>query len=104
MNTKTYLFSFGTLQDDKVQVALYDRKLTGFKDVLQGYLLSVEKIAHQYPIIYKTSNIADKIEGVVVEISAIELLKTDRCEGVYYSITAEIFESGVKAWCYIQQK
>jgi hypothetical protein len=47
VNTKTYLFSYGTLQDDKVQAALYGRKLTGFKDILQGYLLSVEKIAHQ---------------------------------------------------------
>lgn len=104
MNTKTYLFSYGTLQDDKVQAALYGRKLTGFKDVLQGYLLSVEKIAHQYPIIYKTRNIADKIEGVVFEISEIELLKTDRYEGVDYSRTSETLESGVKAWCYIQQK
>ena len=36
---KEYLFSYGTLQKDKVQLDLFGRLLNGTKDILKGYKL-----------------------------------------------------------------
>lgn len=104
MSTKTFLFSYGTLQEEQVQLALYNRKLIGFAAVLKGYQLASKKIAGKYPILIKTENAADAIEGMVFEISNKELLKTDSYEGIHYTRVKEILPSGVKAWCYIQQQ
>lgn len=85
-------------------MALYRRKLIGFTDVLNGYKLASKKIANKYPIITKSESTTDKMEGMVFEISHNELLKTDTYEGVHYTRVEEILQSGIKAWCYIEQK
>jgi hypothetical protein len=41
---KEYLFSYGTLQKEKVQSDLFGRLLTGTKDILRGYKTSSIKI------------------------------------------------------------
>lgn len=104
MSTKTLIFSYGSLQEENVQLALYRRKLVGFTDVLKGYKLASKRIANRYPIIIKTESTTDTIKGMVFEISSDELLETDTYEGFHYTRVEVKLQSGVKAWCYIQQK
>tara|TARA_R110002051_G_scaffold138637_2_gene211421 strand:+ start:2025 stop:2339 length:315 start_codon:yes stop_codon:yes gene_type:complete len=104
VSTKNYLFSYGSLQKTKVQLALYNRKLVGFEDILLGYKLSKQKIESKYPIIYKTEDFNTKISGMVYEVSNQELLKTDDYEGDFYKRIQIKLESGIIAWCYVMQK
>ena len=40
---REYLFSYGTLQKDKIQLALFGRILQGWNDMLRGYkMISIE--------------------------------------------------------------
>ena len=47
------LFSYGTLQQENVQLATFSRKLTGSPDVLVGYRL--DEIAISDPAVVATS-------------------------------------------------
>ena len=38
--TSVFIFSYGTLQDQKIQEELYGRTLSGHQDSLSGYILS----------------------------------------------------------------
>lgn len=104
MSTKNYLFSYGSLQDHEVQLALYHRKLIGFEAIVFGYKFSKEKIESRYPIIYKTHDLKDRIRGTVYEISKNELLITDDYEGNSYQRVQIQLESGSTAWCYVMPK
>lgn len=42
--TKEYLFSYGTLQKEQFQLELLGKTLTGTKDSLRGYKLSLFEI------------------------------------------------------------
>lgn len=44
-NYTEYLFSYGTLRYEKVQLATFGRKLTGQPDLLPGYFLEKLKIS-----------------------------------------------------------
>jgi hypothetical protein len=101
VNTKQYIFSYGSLQEPKVQLALYNRLLTGKKDSLSGYKIAKEKIASQYPIVYKTGNYFDVVKGVVFEITEKELLESDDYEGEFYERVLLQLTSRQQAWCYI---
>lgn len=105
------LFSYGTLQLEKVQMESFGRILKGEKDSLSGYkLLSFEikeeKVLQQsgqqyHPMAIPSQNRNDKIEGVVFEISSEELLKSDFYEVKDYKRIATTLDSGKKAWVYI---
>ncbi|MBU2997805.1 gamma-glutamylcyclotransferase [Cellulophaga baltica] len=101
MSTKHYLFSYGSLQDSEVQLALYNRLLIGQKDSLQGYRIASVKIASLYPIIYKTDTLTDLVKGIVFEITEKELLQSDDYEGEFYERVLLQLTSKQKAWCYI---
>tara|TARA_R110000796_G_scaffold37722_4_gene95312 strand:- start:210829 stop:211143 length:315 start_codon:yes stop_codon:yes gene_type:complete len=104
VSTKNYLFSYGSLQNYEIQIALYNRKLVGFEAILFGYKISKQKIEGQYLIIYQTQDLNDRITGMVYEISDNELLKTDDYEGDFYKRVQIKLESGITAWCYVMQK
>ncbi len=105
-----YLFSYGTLQMDKVQLELFGRLLTGTKDVLRGYRISsieindesfLAKSEQKYHLIAMVSN--DKknsIVGTVLEVSREELLIVDTYEPENYKRVKEMLESGKEAWFY----
>ena len=91
---KTCLFSYGTLQSERVQLAVLGRKLSGTPDKLAGYILEqlrirdeealqVSNISH-YPIAIATGKRQDRIEGIIYEISTDELLLVDNYEGKEY--------------------
>ncbi|MET4141227.1 gamma-glutamylcyclotransferase family protein [Pedobacter sp. UYP1] len=110
MNTEN-LFSYGTLQNENVQVKNYGRLLEGKWDKLYGYALSMIEItdaevvslsgASHHPMVKYTGRITDVVDGMVFEISADELKRTDEYEVDDYKRVQVSLESGKKAWVYI---
>lgn len=101
MNNKTLLFSYGSLQQQEVQLSLYKRVLTGNEDQLLGFKLTEELLYDQYPIIIETKDNTDVISGIVFEITFEELKFTDDYEGEQYRRIKVKLESGREAWCYV---
>lgn len=105
------LFSYGTLQLEKVQLDTFGRKLTGVDDVLSRYKLDQIKIKDQevlassgveyHPILKFTGNEKDLIEGVIFEITTEELEQADEYEAEDYKRVLETFKSGQQAWVYV---
>lgn len=96
-----YLFTYGTLQDEMIQAAVYSRRLSGSQDILKGYRISNHKVAGEYPVIVKTNEPEDRVEGVVYMVTNKELLKTDAYEGVAYRRLRATLESGKECWVYL---
>ena len=105
------LFSYGTLQIEKVQQETFGRSLCGKKDVLIGYVISKIKITDQavlarsgteiHPILRYTGNPSDEVGGVIFEISKEELKQADTYEVSAYKRTEANFKSGATAWAYV---
>ncbi len=110
---KHLLFSYGTLQLEKVQLESFDRLLNGYPDTLRGYTLEQLEITDQevlakskkqyHPIAVKTGNTDDIVEGMVFEITDEELQQADAYEVDDYQRVSEEFESGKKAWIYVSK-
>src|SRR4030095_16288179 len=106
---KEYLFSYGTLQKEKVQMDLFGRSVTGSNDVLRGYKVSTIEITdeiflskgegkYQKTLIVSGSN--DIVIGTVLEINGEELLIADKYEPENYKWIKVQLESGKEAWIY----
>jgi gamma-glutamylcyclotransferase (GGCT)/AIG2-like uncharacterized protein YtfP len=105
------LFSYGTLQMDKVQQETFGRSLSGKKEILLGYVISKIKITDQsvlaksgtefHPILRYTGNRSDEVEGIIFEISKKELQQADDYEINAYKRTQANFKSGTIAWAYV---
>lgn len=110
MNTEK-LFSYGTLQNKSVQIENYGRTLEGRLDKLTGYTLSMIEItdaavialsgAAYHPMVKHTGVLTDVVDGMVFEISADELKRTDEYEVDDYKRVQVMLESGKRAWVYI---
>jgi gamma-glutamylcyclotransferase (GGCT)/AIG2-like uncharacterized protein YtfP len=110
MNTEN-LFSYGTLQNQSVQIKNYGRVLEGRLDKLTGYALSMIEItdpevvalsgAAYHPMVKHTGIVSDVVDGMVFEISADELKRTDEYEVDDYKRVQVVLASGKKAWVYI---
>jgi hypothetical protein len=108
------LFSYGTLQDEKVQLKTFGRKLSGQEDELLGYNLAFIEITNKevvelsggshHPIIKYTGLHSDKVSGMVFEISTLELKHADDYEVDDYKRIQVILKSGKSAWVYINDK
>lgn len=108
---KENLFSYGTLQKEKVQIELFGRLLNGAKDILTGYKLSSFEIKDESFLAkgeqkdqltaISTNDKNDFIEGMMFEISEPELLSADKYEPDNYRRFIVELESGKKAWIYI---
>ena len=107
---KEYLFSYGTLQKEKVQIDLFGRILHGEADTLIGYKICTIEIRdesflskgedkyQQTLVISKDKN--DHIKGIVFEITEEELLLADKYEPDNYTRLRVVLESGKEAWIY----
>lgn len=105
------LFSYGTLQREKVQVETFGRKLSGNKDTLSGYVLAEIKITDEsvlaksetsfHPILRYTGDFSDQVEGIIFQISDDELEQADDYEVDAYKRVEAKFKSGIKAWVYV---
>ena len=108
---KENLFSYGTLQKEKVQIKLFGRLLHGTKDRLNGYKLSSIEIKDESFLskgeekiqftVTLTHDKKDSIEGTVFEIREKELLLADSYEPRNYKRIRVKLETGKKAWIYV---
>jgi gamma-glutamylcyclotransferase (GGCT)/AIG2-like uncharacterized protein YtfP len=111
MNTE-YLFSYGTLQLEKVQLESFHRKLEGNPDILQGYKLGQLKITDEdvlaksgtdyHPIAIKSNKQEDHIKGILFQISKEELKQADLYEVADYKRIKVTFRSGIEGWVYVK--
>ena len=106
------LFSYGTLQQEEVQVSTFGRKLEGEKDLLIGYEPSLVKIpdaelARRLQKLYddnvrKTDDEWSNVQGTVFEVTEDELAKSDALEGqLNYRRIIVPLASGNEAWVYV---
>lgn len=108
---KEYLFSYGTLQKDSLQLDLFGRLLQGTKDKLMGYKVAPAEITDEAFLskgeqkdqltVTVSPDKNDAIEGMVFEITAEELLHADKYEPVNYKRIQIKLESGKEAWVYV---
>jgi gamma-glutamylcyclotransferase (GGCT)/AIG2-like uncharacterized protein YtfP len=99
------LFSYGTLQHEDVQENLFGRVLQGTPEKLSGYVLKRIQIEEEfgivhYPVIVETENEGDFINGIVYEVSEIDLHQADLYEGMHYKRVEVHLHSNQKAWAY----
>lgn len=106
------LFSYGTLQLTEVQQATFGRKLQGTSDSISGFRLEQVEIKDQdvisksgacyHPIITYSGDPADKVSGMVFDISLDEILQADLYEVSDYKRIRVTLNSGNQAWVYIK--
>ncbi len=105
------LFSYGTLQQDGVQLAQFGRLLAGKADALLGF--RQEMVAITDPEVLAKSGKAlhpivlpgrkdDRVAGTVFEVTADELAAADRYEVADYKRIAAPLASGLTAWVYVK--
>ncbi len=109
-----WLFSYGTLQLEPVQLATFGRSLTGHRDLLPGYRLEQLEIRDAsvvatsgnafHPVAVHTGRDADCIQGTVFAISAEELAHADAYEVSDYRRERVTLVSGQAAWVYVDAR
>jgi gamma-glutamyl AIG2-like cyclotransferase len=104
------LFSYGTLQQEAVQMSTFGRLLQGLPDELVGFeqsLLRIEdaqfvatsgKTCHS--IVKFNGRNDSRVSGTVFEISDSELADADRYEPAGYKRISAMLASGKQAWVY----
>lgn len=108
---KENLFSYGTLQKEKVQLELFGRILQGSGDTLKGYRLStieikdesiLSKSEQKYHLIAVSSKDKnDFIKGIVFELTEKELIIADEYETDDYKRVKAVLASGKETWVYV---
>jgi len=108
------LFSYGTLQQEEVQLAIFDRKLRGDQDELVGYeqaLLIIEDAAviatsgkTHHTIVRPCADPSRRIKGTVYELTEAELDRADLYEVAEYKRTTTNLASGREAWVYVDAR
>ena len=102
MRHTQHLFSYGTLQDVEVQKGLLNRKLNGKRNALLGYRLSDKKLMGKYPVIERSADESDCVNGTVFRVSYLELHTIDQYETYMYKRIRVTLKSGIKAWAYVE--
>jgi hypothetical protein len=108
------LFSYGSLQQEEVQLSTFGRKLAGEKDLLIGYEPSLVKIADpevakrlkklHHDNVSKTGDDWSNVQGTVFEVSDAELLKSDVFEAQFgYKRVTVPLASEKEAWVYVYE-
>jgi len=105
-----YLFSYGTLQLESVQLATFGRRIAGTADALAGFEQSVVELEDgmaaapsgraQFPIIMFSGRDSDIVRGLVLRVTEEELQKADTYETEAYRRIAVTLCSGARAWVY----
>ncbi|HEY7978152.1 MAG TPA: gamma-glutamylcyclotransferase family protein [Rhizomicrobium sp.] len=107
-----YLFSYGTLREEKVQRVVFGKAVSGTPDAIVGYELvpvtisSKEAIAisgkAEHTTLVPAKGESTPIEGVVFQITASDLVAADRYESAEYHRIKVRLRSGVDAWVYVR--
>jgi hypothetical protein len=109
-----YLFSYGTLQLESVQLATFGRLLTGTPDVLPGFEAALIEIddeetvalsgKSQHLIVKFTGRAEDIVSGTVFALTPEEIESADQYEVAAYKRVAAVLESGLRAWVYVDAR
>ena len=106
------IFSYGTLQDQKVQLSVFGRVLNGQKDQLPGFAKSLVRIddpgtaaspgrTHYDNVIF-TGRDKDRVSGTVFEVTDAELSGADEYESdANYRRISVTLASGKEPWLYL---
>jgi gamma-glutamylcyclotransferase (GGCT)/AIG2-like uncharacterized protein YtfP len=104
------LFSYGTLQQESVQLANFGRKLKGSADLVMGWRLTAVQITDPKVLalsglavhkIMVPGDLTDEVDGVMFEISPQELQAADSYETADYKRVRVKLRSGTEAWVYV---
>jgi hypothetical protein len=108
------LFSYGTLQQENVQLSTFGRLLHGHEDELLGFEQSLVRIEDpdvvatsgktHHPIVKFNGRPESRVSGTVFEITDEELANADRYEVAAYTRVAAVLASGKKAWVYVDAR
>ncbi|MDB5486743.1 MAG: uncharacterized protein JWQ58_458 [Reyranella sp.] len=106
-----WLFSYGTLQQEEVQLATFGRLLEGRVDALPGYGTSLLEIKDaevvktsgktHHLLALPSGNPGDEVPGIVFRITAAELAAADTYEVSDYKRIAVHLKSGLEAFVYV---
>lgn len=109
-----FLFSYGTLQLEAVQLATFGRRLAGTRDELPGFEQSMHEIEDKevvatsgkthHPIVRFTGRSTDVVSGTVFAITPDELSDADDYEVSAYTRVAVTLRSGTRAWVYVDAR
>jgi hypothetical protein len=106
------LFSYGSLQQEDVQLSTFGRRLQGRPDELPGFEPTLAKIAdpevaarigktHHANVAFN-GNANSRVPGVVFEVTEDELIPVDRYEADFsYRRIGATLASGTQAWVYV---
>ena len=106
-----FLFSYGTLQLEQVQLATFGRRLFGQRDVLTGFEEAVLTIGDQnvisisgkaeHTIAKFTGRDSDTISGTTYAVTTEELESADKYEVAPCQRVEVVLQSGIRAWVYV---
>ena len=109
-----FLFSYGTLQLEAVQMATFRRQLAGISDALRGFDLVSLKIEDQTVISISgkahhtmarfTGRASDVVSGTVFAVTPEEIQNADKYEVAAVKRVAVVLQSGVRAWAYVDAR
>jgi Gamma-glutamyl cyclotransferase, AIG2-like len=105
------LFSYGTLQEEGVQLATFGRKLEGTPDILIGYYLALVETkdaefiaasgAANHRNAQRSGVESDVIKGTVFKVTPAELATADAYEPFDYKRVLVQLGSGLNAWIFV---
>ncbi len=109
------LFSYGTLQQESVQLSTFGRLLEGQRDELLGFEQSLVRIEDPQVVatsgkthhanVMSDSKKDSRVSGIVFEITDAELAAADQYEQLAaYKRIAAMLASGKRAWVYIDAR
>ena len=109
-----FLFSYGTLQLEAVQMATFGRQLAGTSDALRGFELVLLKIEDptvvaisgkaQHSMARFTGRASDVISGTVFAVTPDEIQNADKYEVAAVKRVEVVLQSGGHAWAYVDAR
>lgn len=104
------LFTYGTLRDPAVQLRLFGRLVPGRPDAIPGFRLGKVTISDEaaiatsgtavHLVVDETGDAADRVEGLVLRLTANELAIADGYETADYRRVTVTLASGGNAFLY----
>ena len=103
-----FLFAYGTLQHEEVQMSTFGRRLPGQPDELVGFERSTIEIddpefvggggTARHAIVRPNGDVRSRVSGTVFEVTDRELAAADAYEPAPYTRIAVTLASGRPAW------
>lgn len=106
------LFSYGTLREPEVQLAIFGHRIHGVPDAIAGYKLRAYVITDEkaiaisgraeHTMLEPSNDPRDRIEGMVFDLTPAELAQADAYEDKAYRRVQIRLHSGSDAWVYVK--